>query len=266
MRNDGTAALVLGTVTLVGLNPDQFVVVAATNLCTGRTLAAGQSCTVLVRFKPTTAGFKTAKLRIPSNDPDEAAVKVNLNGTASGASRLPRSPSPGVSALRERSVGVKSIQVVTVKNDGAADLVLGATGLSTATSEIGLAAGQDLCSGVTLAPGQSCTIAVKIKATSSGPKTATLSIPSNDADESVVSVSVTATAPARSSASRHSLADRPPHALGAERHVEVAHAERAQGVHHGIDHGGGRADGGGLADALGAEGIAAASPSPSGPS
>ena len=91
-------------------------------------------------------------------------------------------------------VGVKSIQVVTVKNDGAANLVLGATGLSTATSEIALAAGQDLCSGVTLAPGQSCTIAVRIKATSSGPKAATLSIPSNDADESVVSVSVTATA------------------------------------------------------------------------
>ena len=92
------------------------------------------------------------------------------------------------------AVGVKSIQIVTVKNDGTANLVLGATGLSTATSEISLAAGQDLCSGVTLAPGQSCTIAVKIKATSSGPKTATLSIPSNDADENVVSVSVAATA------------------------------------------------------------------------
>ena len=91
-------------------------------------------------------------------------------------------------------VGVKSFQVVTVKNDGAANLVLGATGLSTATGEIALAAGQDLCSGVTLAPGQSCTITVRIKATSSGPKAATLSIPSNDADENVVSVAVTATA------------------------------------------------------------------------
>ncbi len=95
--------LVLGTVTLVGLNPDQFMVVAASNLCAGRTLAAGQSCTVLVRFKPTTAGFKTAKLRIPSNDPDEAAVKVTLNGTASSAVAPSRDHRhPGVSALRER--------------------------------------------------------------------------------------------------------------------------------------------------------------------
>ena len=72
--------------------------------------------------------------------------------------------------------------------------MLGAAGLSRATNEIALAADQDLCSGVTLAPGQSCTVRVKIKATSAGPKTATLSIPSNDADENVVSVSVAATA------------------------------------------------------------------------
>ena len=94
VRNDGTAALVLGTVTLAGFNPDQFVVVAGANLCAGRTLAAGQSCTVLVRFKPNAPGAMNAKLRIPSNDPDEAVVKVTLGGTASAASRLPRSPSP----------------------------------------------------------------------------------------------------------------------------------------------------------------------------
>jgi hypothetical protein len=195
VRNDGMAALELGTVTLVGLNPDQFRMVAAANFCAGRTLAAGQSCTVLVKFGPTTAGLKTAKLRIPSSDPDEAVVKLNLNGTATSAVASPEiTVTPASVPFGSVLVGVKSIQVVTVKNDGAADLVLGATGLSTATSEIALAAGQDLCSGVTLAPAQSCTIGVKIKATSSGPKAATLSIPSNDADENVVSVSVTATA------------------------------------------------------------------------
>jgi hypothetical protein len=86
VRNVGTAALVIGTVTLGGLNPDQFlVVVAPNNLCAGRILAAGESCTMRVRFSPTTAGPKTAKLRIPSNDPDEAVVKVTLNGTANSA-------------------------------------------------------------------------------------------------------------------------------------------------------------------------------------
>ena len=57
-----------------------------------------------------------------------------------------------------------------------------------------LAAGRGLCSGVTLAPGQSCPIVAKIGATSSGAKTATLSIPSNGGDEHVVSKSVPLTA------------------------------------------------------------------------
>ena len=92
VRNDGTGPLVLGTITLVGVNPDQFMLVDRANLCTGRTLAAGQSCTVAVRFKPTTAGLKVAKLRIPSNDPDEAIVKASLRGTAPRAQRN-RAPS-----------------------------------------------------------------------------------------------------------------------------------------------------------------------------
>ena len=57
-----------------------------------------------------------------------------------------------------------------------------------------LAAGQDLCSGRTLAPGQPCPIGVEISATSSGARTATLSISSNDGDEYVVGKSVPPTA------------------------------------------------------------------------
>jgi hypothetical protein len=78
VRNDGAAPLVLGTVTLD--NPD-FLIVVAGNLCGGRTLAVGESCTMVVKLKPTTAGAKVGKLRIPSNDPDEAVVKVTLRGT-----------------------------------------------------------------------------------------------------------------------------------------------------------------------------------------
>jgi hypothetical protein len=63
-------------------------VVAASNLCAGRTLAAGQSCTVLIKLRPTTAGFKAAKLRVPSNDPDEAVVKVTLRGTGTASGTI----------------------------------------------------------------------------------------------------------------------------------------------------------------------------------
>jgi len=195
VRNDGTGALVLGAVTLAGLAPDQFVVGANSNFCTGRTLAAGQSCTMLVRFKPTTPGLKSAKLWIASNDSDEASVKVVLRGTATGVAAAPEiTAAPPSLAFGTVQVGTKSIRILTLKNDGTANLVLGQAGLSTATSEVSLPAAQDFCSGVTLAPGQSCTVRVKIKATSPGPKAAMLSIPSTDADENVIGVSVAATA------------------------------------------------------------------------
>ena len=56
-----------------------------------------------------------------------------------------------------------------------------------------LAAGQGVCSGETLAPGQPCPIE-NITAASSGARTATLSISSNDGDEYVVGKSVLPTA------------------------------------------------------------------------
>jgi hypothetical protein len=42
---------------------------------------ASASCTVAVRFKPTTNGAKAADLVIPSNDPDENPINVSLTGT-----------------------------------------------------------------------------------------------------------------------------------------------------------------------------------------
>jgi len=56
-----------------------------------------------------------------------------------------------------------------------------------------LAAGQGVCSGETLVPGQPCPIG-NIMAASSGARTATLSISSNDGDEYVVGKSVLPTA------------------------------------------------------------------------
>jgi hypothetical protein len=88
VRNDGTAALVLGMITIGGVNSNEFFVVATGDFCSGRTLAPGVACKVPVRFKPTTVGGKTAQLLIPSNDPAEPSVTVKLKG--SGISELPK--------------------------------------------------------------------------------------------------------------------------------------------------------------------------------
>jgi hypothetical protein len=186
---------VLGTISLGGASPGDFALPAAKDLCSGRTLGPGASCTVEPRFKPQSAGVKNATLQIPSNDPDENPLSLTLTGTGAGSGpALPDiTVTPLVVSFGSMLIGAKNVRDITVRNDGAANLVLGTATLSASTSELKLPAAQNFCAGVTLAPGQSCTIRVKIMATSAGPKSGTLSIPSNDPDESPVSVSVTAT-------------------------------------------------------------------------
>jgi Abnormal spindle-like microcephaly-assoc'd, ASPM-SPD-2-Hydin len=64
VHNDGSTPLELGTVALVGQDPDQFAV--AGDECTGATLAPGAECLVRVRFAPDGDGAKAAKLRVGS--------------------------------------------------------------------------------------------------------------------------------------------------------------------------------------------------------
>jgi hypothetical protein len=79
VTNEGTAVMRILTITRGGSNRSQFS--TANDSCSGRTLAPGQACAVSVRFSPTTRGPKTATLVIPSNDPNENPVIVQLSGT-----------------------------------------------------------------------------------------------------------------------------------------------------------------------------------------
>ena len=80
IQNDGTGDLILRAITLTGT---QFQKPLALDGCANTTLTPGQSCTVSVVFKPTTAGAKTSKLSIQSNDPNpfENPARVDLIGS-----------------------------------------------------------------------------------------------------------------------------------------------------------------------------------------
>ncbi len=60
LRNTGVAALPIKSIAFGGINPLQFT---QTNDC-GTSVAAGASCTIRVRFKPTTTGSKAATLSV----------------------------------------------------------------------------------------------------------------------------------------------------------------------------------------------------------
>lgn len=76
VRNDGSTALDLGTVAIVGADLDQFAL--AGDECTGETLAPGAECLVRLRFTPDSAGPKAARLRVGS---DSGAFLATLAGT-----------------------------------------------------------------------------------------------------------------------------------------------------------------------------------------
>jgi hypothetical protein len=80
VRNEGSAALDLGGVAIVGADLDQFAL--AGDECSGETLAPGAECLVRVRFAPDSPGAKAARLRVGS---DAGAFVAALAGEGTEA-------------------------------------------------------------------------------------------------------------------------------------------------------------------------------------
>lgn len=75
VNNTGTAALNIGTVAITG---SAFSTVGDT--CSSQAVAAAGSCTLTLRFAPSTSGSYTGSLSIPSDDSDEAMSVLALSG------------------------------------------------------------------------------------------------------------------------------------------------------------------------------------------
>ncbi len=80
VTNTGYTALNLGQASITGTKPDKFSNFAPADHCSNQSVAPGASCSVQVRFIPTSAGSLTATLQIPSNATNGAAI-VALSGT-----------------------------------------------------------------------------------------------------------------------------------------------------------------------------------------
>jgi VWFA-related protein len=79
VTNAGTADLVIGQMAPLAA---PFSIVE--NTCSGASLAPNASCTVDVRFTPTSASPSVGSFNIPSNDPNKPTVTVNMSGDGKG--------------------------------------------------------------------------------------------------------------------------------------------------------------------------------------
>ena len=76
ITNTGSVDLVIGNLSITGMNASEFSI--QNDNCSGQTIAPSRTCTVDVKFSPTSTGAKSATLNIPSNDPDKNPLSVSL--------------------------------------------------------------------------------------------------------------------------------------------------------------------------------------------
>ena len=172
ITNEGGTAVNLWQITFVGANAGDFSQ-SNTGTC-GNSLGAGANCTVNVIFTPAAAGGRAASLVI-SDDGGGSPQAVTLMGT--GTSGPVARLSTAVVIFGEQAVGSSSQgEMVVLTNAGDRPLAVGSI---TVTGASRRDFAQSNNCGAGLAPGASCTIAIRFTPSAAGTRTAVITVPSN---------------------------------------------------------------------------------------
>ena len=166
VTNTGTDPVSVDSSSLSGDQAGQFEL---SGTCATRgaanPLAAGQSCTVIVGFKPTTTGAKSTTLTVVTNGP------TFTTGAITGFGRhLVATPAGD---FGDQHVGTASAtKAITITNDADEDYPLGAV----ASSVNQFVKGADDCGAKTLAAHASCTVSLTFAPTTAGAKSGFVTI------------------------------------------------------------------------------------------
>ena len=203
ITNDGNADLMIGTMAA----PASLFEIHS-DMCSGKTLSPAQSCTFTVRFSPAAAGIFSDSFDIPSNDPDEAQLTVNVSGTGTPM------PVPDITvkdtltdpfdlqmSFPDTTEGISLFtETVIIENASTATEVLkvgniNLTGSNTLDFILDLNGGTSPCGNAAsdIAVGANCTVTVTFSPLSAGVKLANLEIVSDDPDESRITVALSGT-------------------------------------------------------------------------
>ncbi|MCC6999045.1 MAG: choice-of-anchor D domain-containing protein [Deltaproteobacteria bacterium] len=182
VQNSGQRATGPLMLALTGASASSFAIEAGSN-CVGASLAGGASCTASVIFTPGAAGPASAALEITGTPGGTATVMLAGSGLRPGEISIsPLTANLGSTVLNQMS----AVRSFTVENMGEA-----ATGALTATlggSDAGqFAIAQNGCT--TLAARATCTIDVRLLPTSTGSKSATLTVTGTPGGSAVAQLS-----------------------------------------------------------------------------
>jgi len=185
--NATTSTLSVSAPSIAGPNAGDFTVSPAGAF----TLEPGGDRTISVRFTPGAFGARSATLTIASDDPD-GAINVPLNGFGRAPELTVASPATGTIPFGSVKIGDSATPAsVILRNDGNDDLsISGVVTLGTSAAEF-VVLGPD--TPATITGGTSRSWTVECRPTSTGSKSATLRVTSNDADEGIQDYLLTCT-------------------------------------------------------------------------
>jgi hypothetical protein len=153
VRNTGGASTGVPTVAITGVQATQFTVVS--NGCTA-SIAGGATCTVTVRFSPTTTGAKTARLDVSATP--GGTDSSDLSGT--GITPVALTLTPSAASYGMVAETTSATRTFTVQNTGMETVTALSFAVSAGGPEFAVVTGAGTTCGATLAGMSSCTIEV----------------------------------------------------------------------------------------------------------
>ncbi|GEM_PF-4728930 len=169
LTNQGNSNYFIQSLSLSGLNPEQFSV--SNDLCTLQTLSSGGTCTVNVIFHPEAPAVFNAILNVHNPVAGSAATALSATGIQAGAS-------PDQSALNfgpQASGSQSPLRSITLTNTGSGTLhvqLIYITGANVNEYQIT----SDLCTGLSVSSGGTCTFSVRFLPNALGIASATARI------------------------------------------------------------------------------------------
>src|SRR5262249_51351671 len=198
LTNGGTATLNITSITLMGTDPTQFTLGAPTTgtACPlgASALSAGANCKFGVKFAPTSPGAKSASVSV-ADDATGSPQAVPLTGTGTAPAVT---VAPANIAFGNQHTGTSSATTdVTLTNSGTATLNITSitlTGTDPTQFNLGAPTTGTACplGASSLAAGANCKVGVKFAPTTTGAKSASMSV-ADDATASPQSVPLSGT-------------------------------------------------------------------------